>query len=226
MQLLSPASLAIWQFEEIEKCMPRDKALRQEIDAIVAQMLAEPVSKMAFRKLERDGVNSSMLGRFLVFIASLPKLRRRKEWRGMAWYTFERFPARLRALANQIDDINAHPALTPKRWAAVVSSKKKAIRARQAREFQSLPETMREYADYLHMQLHLIQPALRREEQALSLQRGILVMLLDVVRGITGKPHYTDLALLLEYAYEFAAHQAKEISPASLKMLSKRHPFH
>lgn len=125
MQLLSPASLAIWQFEEIEKCMPRDKALRQEIDAIVAQMLAEPVSKMAFRKLERDGVNSRMLGRFLVFIASLPKLRRRKEWRGMAWYTFERFPARLRALANQIDDINAHPALTPKKWAAVVSSKKR-----------------------------------------------------------------------------------------------------
>lgn len=125
-----------------------------------------------------------------------------------------RIPARLRADADEVSELNHWPRLDPQLAVPGIPSY-------LANHFVSLPKILRCYAAYIEPRLVRDAPAKRhRFDDALRLAQ---VRLLDYIRAATKKPRYEALANLVTAALQMGGSQ-KVVSADELRDLKRHNP--
>jgi hypothetical protein len=190
----------------------------------------------AYFNLIRSGLENSELLQFvlgLAVLASLPQHTKRRPGvssKSSIWYegsgknakTLAYFPTRIENMADEIERLNAHPFFKPDTWVKT-RSLPEAKKMVFARWFERLPVLMRHYAAFIGAHSKTMRKSMHEfTGSGPEKLTQILVALVDLVRKETRRPHYKELAAILNAAGRNSGVK-KDFGPDELKMAVSRH---
>ena len=173
-------------------------------------MLSDSETKRAFANLVRCGMDKEVLADELRFIPRLPN-ENAPLIPKMTYQGARKFPESVERLANRIEDVNKRSALLYdilldaeiERRSPDLGSKLGGA-GLKATLFKGLPGLLRAYAHYLRAAMRLT------GKDGLSAQRFAILAMLAKVQAGTGRPHWNDVATLLDAEF-LAASKPKPI---------------
>ena len=150
---------------------------------------------------------------------------------GIEERTLRRLPDRVKALADTIQRVNESPWLANdglRRLALATkprNSLPEASRTKTAEEliFAGIPRALRSYATHLRAWINSDHPVGSYGKERIRMQTLLTLKLLNLVRDSTGRPHYSEVATLLEAAYS-ASGKPKTIPADDLGKLERNNP--
>lgn len=197
------------------------------------------ITERAFNKLTKRGVDEQKLLSLLAkIIHTSDEVLSLVE--GMTDRNVRALPDRICSWSDVIEKVNASPRLSPDRLPERTKRDPKYLpeplnwtmtpeRAEfVAKQFHMLPKVLRYYSRHLRAWIQFFHPTgARRRELGISglrLQTLLTLQLLKLVRDSAGRPHYGEIATLLEAAYK-ASGKPKTISAEDLNKLEKNNPY-
>jgi hypothetical protein len=168
---------------------------------LIDEILGDSETRRAFAELVRCGMDQEVLADELRFIPRLPNenapLISQMTYQG-AW----KFPERVERLAKKIEEVNKRSALLYDILLDAEIQRRSPDLGRKlggaglkATLFKGLPGLLRAYAHYLRAAMRLI------GKDRLTAQRFAILALLAKVQARTGRPHWNDVATLLDAAF-------------------------
>ena len=151
--------------------------------------------------------------------------------------TLRKLPDQINALADKIKKVNESP------WLASDSLRRLALSVKHPHKspepsnstatgdsvelttmiFSKIPRGLRLYAEHLRAWLNYYHPVGSYRKERLRMQNLLTIKLLVLVRESTGRPHYEEVATLLDAAYR-ACCKPKTIDAEHLRQLEKNNP--
>jgi len=182
---------------------------------------SDQLARKSYDKLLQAGVRSpDGLQMAIGMAATAPERGGRQDWlsgSGKTSKTLTYFPGRLRCIAGEIERLNRHSLLRPDTWVSGRGFSELEERI-FSRWFVRLPVLLSRYADFVEAQSKHLKRGGRNDMRPRALARS---MLIDYVRGKTGKPMLNDLANLLDAAARIAG-TSHTVDQPTLKQLDFR----
>lgn len=192
----------------------------------------------AYFKLLGAGLESSEVFEMAIGIAVLTRLPRSSNRRSnsrpiaRAWYdgsgkspkTLAYFSRRLKNLADEVEKLNSHPFFKPETWVKTRNLSSEAAKRHFALWFERLPILLHHYAAFVDAHSKSLRETFRQRSRARGPKDSTqaLVGLVNIVRKETSRPHYSELATILNAAGRKAGVK-KDFSPDELKMAVLRY---
>jgi hypothetical protein len=149
-----------------------------------------------------------------------------------AWYegsgktpkTLAYFSLRLKNVADEIEKLNSHTFFKPETWVKTRNLSSDAAKRVFAVWFERLPILLHHYAAFVDAHSKSLRETFKQRSRARgpNTSTQALVGLVNMVRKETGRPHYSELATILNAAGRKAGVK-KDFSPDELKMSVSRY---
>lgn len=201
------------------------------------QILGQADAENALRVLKSRGADREQVLAWLRLVILAARFGRLEPWAtlsGKPKHSLKRFPKRLHAIADELEQVSRHPAFQPGHLVHLGTlfpyppdwqlADRQAFLRRLRKDFRMLSSNLRAYADLIKLSFTLTAAGIRRYPRWWNPAKIYELGLALYVQRATGKSYFTEVAALLSAAYWADERESVTITPEGLAQATRRMP--